>query len=255
VLGKLSSTSLDKLGQKLHDGRAEALIGRLWPILSLSDRPRYEVFLPPGKVTLRGGSENTYSGWKTLNIKPGQNTINVDIDLPANRIARLIGKRAPEFKNVVAWNTFGPTTMKALRGKVVVLDFWSVYCGPCVDCMPLLMKLHDKYRDKGLEIIAIHNDDVKTWKGLDGHCRTFAKDYWGGRELPFRVAIDNGARTHIPGFPKRFALYGHMTANYGIWRLPTTILIDKQGRVVSTFDVRVDPKQVAKRIERLLRRP
>ena len=253
VRGKLTSTSLAKLGQKLHDGRAEAHIGRLWSLLSLSDRPRYELFLPPGKVTLRGGSENTYSGWKKLTIKPGQKTITADIDLPANRIARLIGKRAPEFKKVRAWNRSGPTTMKALRGKVVVLDFWSVWCGPCVGCMPQLMKLHDKYGARGLEIIAIHNDDVKTWKECDSHCRKFAKEYWNGRELPFRVAIDGGGRTHIPGFPKRFALYGHMVSNYGIWRFPTSILIDKKGNVVSTFDVRDGAKQVARQIEPLLR--
>jgi thiol-disulfide isomerase/thioredoxin len=155
----------------------------------------------------------------------------------------------------VDWNEFGPTTMKALRGKVVLLDFWSVGCGPCVGAMPLLMKLHDKYCDRGLEIIAIHNDDVKTWKELAGHCRKFATDYWNGRELPFRVAIDNGDRTHIPGLPKRFGLHGHMTANYGIWRLPTTILIDKKGTVISQPEIRDDFPKVAKQIERLLRQP
>jgi len=48
----------------------------------------------------------------------------------------------------------GPLTLASLRGKVVLLDFWGEWCGPCVGSMPYLMKLYDKYRDKGLEIIA-----------------------------------------------------------------------------------------------------
>ncbi len=65
---------------------------------------------------------------------------------------KLVGTEAPEIDatHFVA----GPsTTMKELRGKVVLLDFWAVWCGPCIATFPHLIELHEKYADKGLVIL------------------------------------------------------------------------------------------------------
>jgi thiol-disulfide isomerase/thioredoxin len=54
-------------------------------------------------------------------------------------------------------------TWESLKGKVVVLDFWTYWCGPCKASMPHVQELYKKYKDKGLVVIGIHSDkdDVK----------------------------------------------------------------------------------------------
>ncbi|HDZ21997.1 MAG TPA: redoxin domain-containing protein, partial [Phycisphaerae bacterium] len=199
VYGKLTSTSLAKLGRKLYWTSADVNIGRLEPLSCGSGYRRYDMLVPPGKYLLGVDGNDTFHAWKKLTIKPGQRSIRTDLDLPADRLARLYGKRAPELKGIQGWNKFGPTTLKELRGKVVLLDFWGYWCGPCVYSIPNLMELHDKYHDKGLEIIGIHDNSVKSMRQLSAKCREVKKELWGGRDIPFRVAIDGATKTHIPG--------------------------------------------------------
>ena len=45
--------------------------------------------------------------------------------------------------------------MKGLKGKVVVIDFWATWCGPCVAEMPTMKKLYAEYKDKGVEFIGV----------------------------------------------------------------------------------------------------
>jgi len=58
------------------------------------------------------------------------------------------GRMAPDF--TLPDRTGGKTTLSALHGKAVLLDFWGTYCGPCKEEMPTIEKLRDEYRDRGL---------------------------------------------------------------------------------------------------------
>ena len=60
-----------------------------------------------------------------------------------------------------------PVSIKGLKGKVVVIDFWATWCGPCVAEMPTMKKLYAEYKDQGVEFIGVSLDQPKEQGGLD----------------------------------------------------------------------------------------
>jgi thiol-disulfide isomerase/thioredoxin len=90
------------------------------------------------------------------------------------------------------------------RGKVVLLDFWATWCAPCMIVSPQLQKLHDKYADRGLVILAVHYDD-------QGEPKRYMRD----NGYTFTV-IDDGL---------------DIAKRYGVSKIPTIIVVDPEGRV------------------------
>jgi thiol-disulfide isomerase/thioredoxin len=71
--------------------------------------------------------------------------------------------------------TGGTVSMTSLRGKVVVIDFWATWCGPCVAEMPKMKTLYAKFRDQGVEFIGVSLDQSKDKGGLDS-LKKFVKE-------------------------------------------------------------------------------
>jgi thiol-disulfide isomerase/thioredoxin len=130
-------------------------------------------------------------------------------------------------RQIKGWKNGGPVKLADLRGKVVLLDFWGYWCGPCTLAMPKLMDLHDRYADKGLVIIAVHNDSVGSIKEMDRLLEERGIRGRWGRDLPFLVALDGGA-----GLVDSNHVVSGTTAAYGVRAFPTTALIDKNGVLV-----------------------
>ena len=71
------------------------------------------------------------------------------------------GTSAPEFKNIKGWINSEPLTVRQLRGKVVLLDFWTYSCVSCVRTLPHLKELWEKYSEDKLVIIGIHTPEFE----------------------------------------------------------------------------------------------
>lgn len=102
--------------------------------------------------------------------------------------------------------------LTALKGKVVLVEFWSTTCGPCIAQMPAVKAAYEKFHDRGFEVVAISLDDKES------ALRRFIKD----KELPWPQHFDG------KGWANRFAL------QYGIFSIPTTWLVDKRGNLYDT---------------------
>ncbi|HUW82639.1 MAG TPA: TlpA disulfide reductase family protein [Phycisphaerae bacterium] len=249
VQGTLTSGGLQEIGQALEWANTYVYWNeRHRPVQCASKEQEFEFWLPPGRYKVRAYGTDTYDATQDLTIQPGEIEKKITLDLPADHISTLIGKPAPELRRIKGWKNGGPVKLADLRGKVVLLDFWGHWCGPCIQGMPKLMELHDAYADKGLVIIAIHDDSVASIEDMDDRLAQTRKKYWGGRDLPFLVALDGGGSTPVEGSDREAK--GATTAAYGISSFPTGVLIGRDGTVLEEFHPQ-DPDAVA-RLERLL---
>jgi thiol-disulfide isomerase/thioredoxin len=96
-----------------------------------------------------------------------------------------------------------------LKGKVVLIEFWSTECGPCVAGMPEVKAVYEKFHDGGFEVIGISLDDK------EGALRRFLKE----KSLPWPQHFDG------KGWGNQWAV------RYGIFGIPTMWLIDKSGKL------------------------
>jgi thiol-disulfide isomerase/thioredoxin len=67
-----------------------------------------------------------------------------------------VAEKAPEIRKSGVWINSPPLTLKELKGKVVILDFWAYDCPPCIEAMPHILKLNEKYQGRGMVLIGIH---------------------------------------------------------------------------------------------------
>jgi peroxiredoxin len=154
-------------------------------------------------------------------------TVAVRPDAEAIQRKMLVDKPAPEFTRPVLANGGASLRLADLRGKVVVLDFWAPWCGPCVASMPQLDAWHRKLAAKGLVIVGITSEDPDQVKA-------FVKE-------------------HQLGYPMTHDQDNALWRDYFVLGIPTTVIIDRAGVVRHVELGFGDFRTAEARIDELLR--
>jgi len=117
----------------------------------------------------------------------------------------------------------------ALRGQVVLVNFWATSCTSCVAEMPKLVSTYEKYRARGFETVAV---------AMSYDPPSYVVNFSQTRKLPFKIAFDNT---------------GAVASAWGDVRLtPTTYLVNKRGEIVKRYVGEPDFTELHRLIEELL---
>lgn len=120
-----------------------------------------------------------------------------------------------------------PVKLSSFKGKVVLIDFWASWCGPCRASIPSVIKLYDKYKAQGFEIYGVSIDSKK-------------KDWIKA------IAQD---KITYPQVNDKAGWYSKTTEVYGVNAIPNTFLLDKTGKIVA---IDLEGDQLENKVKALL---
>ena len=139
------------------------------------------------------------------------NTELADVyDRKADPKYELWGKLVPDFSTTDLDGN--PISLQQYRGKVVLLDFWGVWCGPCIAEMPNLKRVYNTYKDQGFDIIGVSLDDEES------ELRNYIKE----NDIQWRQIFSGERWVDDP-----------LAQQYEIRGVPAPWLIDRDGKLIS----------------------
>ena len=130
------------------------------------------------------------------------------------------------------WINSEPLKLKELRGRVVLVEFWTFGCINCRNTLPFIKGWHDRYRDQGLTVIGVHSPEFEEERKVENLRRQVAS-----LAIRYPVVTDNDYQTWKA---------------YNVEAWPTTFLLDKQGRIRWMHVGEGDYDEAERQIQKLL---
>jgi thiol-disulfide isomerase/thioredoxin len=139
---------------------------------------------------------------------------------------------APNFAGISNWFNSAPLNIADLRGKVVLVDFWTYGCVNCVNTLPHVTELYAKYRDRGLVVVGIHTPEFPFERSASNVQAALKR-----HGILYPVAQDNDSQTWN-AYRNRY------------W--PAQYIVDQSGKIVFQHDGEGEYEQLDRTIARLL---
>ncbi len=138
--------------------------------------------------------------------------IGVSVPARAGAAGKMAAATAPEIRGITRWFNSGPLTLAQLRGKVVMIDFWTYGCINCIRTLPHVVELYNKYKDRGFVVIGVHAPEFDRERSAARVAAAIKRHH-----ITYPVAQDND-----------FTTWNAYKNRY--W--PAQYIIDRQGRIV-----------------------
>lgn len=175
-----------------------------------------------GRLTEYQGDEAEAAEFYPRIVKQLRDSDNPDLEAavePLEKATRKLARIGQPFSLTGTLVEGGEFDLSQFAGKVVLVDFWATWCGPCVRELPNVKEVYDEYHDRGFEVVGISIDSDL------GDLKRFLKK----EEIPWPIVFEND--------PEHTGWESPLAEKYEVGSIPWTALIDRQGKVV-TFSAR-----------------